>query len=48
MRVLLGVERERFPRAERHSPHPGGLGIDSTGIMTGPRGASLDWDSVGG
>jgi hypothetical protein len=46
MRVLLTAERERSPRAERHTALPGGSGIGSAGTMTGPRGASLDWDSA--
>jgi hypothetical protein len=40
--------RVRFPRAGFVTLLPGGLGIGSAGMMTGLRGASLDWDSVGG
>ena len=40
---LMG--RVRFLRAGLVTPLPGGLGIGSAGIMTGLRGASLDWDS---
>ena len=41
---LMG--RVRFLRAGLVTPLPGGLGIGSAAIMTGPRGASLDWDRV--
>jgi hypothetical protein len=36
----------RFLRAGLVTLLPGGPGIASAGIMTGPRGAPLDWDSV--
>ena len=39
------MERVRFLRAGLVTPLPGGPGIGSAGIMTGLRGASLDWDS---
>ena len=42
MRVLLIAERARCPRADRHTPLPGGFGHRPTGITTGPRGAALD------
>jgi hypothetical protein len=35
----------RFLRAGLVTPLPGGPGIESIGITTGLRGASLDWDS---
>ena len=38
--------RVRFLRVGLVTPLPGGPGIVPAGIMTGPRGASLDWDSV--
>src|ERR1700735_5530032 len=40
------MERVRFLRAGLVTPLPGGSGIGSAGTMTGPRGASLDWDSA--
>ena len=43
---LMG--RVRFLRAGLVTPLSGGPGIGSAGIMTGLRGASLDWDSGGG
>jgi hypothetical protein len=36
----------RFPRARFVTTLPGGSGIALAGTMTGPRGASLDWDSA--
>ena len=36
----------RFPRAGLVTLLPGGLGIASAGMMTGLRGAPLDWDSA--
>jgi hypothetical protein len=41
---LMG--RVRFPRAGLVTLLPGGLGIASAGMMTGLRGAPLDWDSA--
>ena len=43
-RVLLKAERERFLRAERHTPLPGGPGIVPAGMTTGEPGAWLKRD----
>jgi hypothetical protein len=40
------MERVRFPRAGLVTQLPGGPGIASAGMMTGLRGAPLDWDSA--
>jgi hypothetical protein len=41
------AERVRCPRAERHTPFPGGFGHHLAGTTTGPWGAPLDWDRRG-
>jgi len=46
LETILETERVRFLRVGFVTPLPGGPGIASAGTTTGPRGASLDWDSV--
>ena len=47
MRVLLIAERERFPRAERHTPLPGGFGKTPGRHYDRSATLSLDWDRRG-